>query len=221
MAATAHAQSDIARMKWDYRRPPPLPVPNPALAELGRDLFFDPQLSASGKTTCASCHFQDLGWGVTDARSRSDSGTPTSRKSQPLLGIGHAGVGPFGWDGRNPTLEAQVKASVMTGSMSMQQTPNPVKVEVIEERFRSDPAYVAKFQKALPGSPINIDTISSAVAAFERTLEPKTAPFDRWIGGDEQAISEFGETRFRAVQHHKIHVLHLSYRLALQRRPVP
>ena len=77
--------------KRDYRRPPPLPVPNPALAELGRDLFFDPQLSASGKTTCASCHFQDLGWGVTDARSRSDSGTPTSRKSQPLLGIGHAG----------------------------------------------------------------------------------------------------------------------------------
>ena len=84
----------------------------------------------------------------------------------------------------------------MTGSMSMQQTPNPVKVEVIEERFRSNPAYVAKFQKALPGSPINIDTISSAVAAFERTLEPKTAPFDRWIEGDEQAISESAKRGF-------------------------
>ncbi|HEY5965578.1 MAG TPA: cytochrome c peroxidase [Xanthobacteraceae bacterium] len=187
---------DLATMKRDYRRPPPLPVANPALAELGRDLFFDPQLSASGKTACASCHFQDLGWGVTDPRSRSDSGTPTSRKSQPLLGIGHAGKAPVGWDGRSPTLEAQVKASVMTGSMSMQQTPNPVKVEVIEERFRSNPGYVAKFQTAMPGSPINIDTISSAIAAFERTLEPKTAPFDRWIEGDEQAISESAKRGF-------------------------
>ena len=53
----APAQSDVAAMKRDYRRPPPLPVPNPALVELGRDLFFDPQLSASGKTACANCHF--------------------------------------------------------------------------------------------------------------------------------------------------------------------
>src|SRR5918995_968037 len=79
--APAEAQGDLAAMKRDYRRPPPLPVPNPALAELGR--------------------------GVTDARSRSDSGRPTSRKSQPLLGIGHAGKAPVGWDGRSPTLEAQ------------------------------------------------------------------------------------------------------------------
>jgi cytochrome c peroxidase len=187
---------DIATMKRDYRRSPPLPVPNPALAELGRELFFDPQLSASGKTACASCHFQDLGWGVTDARSRSDSGRPTSRKSQPLLGIGHAGKAPVGWDGRSATLEAQAKASVLTGSMSMQQTPTPVKIEVIEERFRSNAGYVAKFQAALPGAPINIDTIATAVAAFERTLEPKPAPFDRWIEGDEQAISESARRGF-------------------------
>src|SRR5262245_55576828 len=101
--AFAQTQSELAAMKRDYRRPPPLPVGNPALVELGRELFFDPQLSASGKTACASCHYQELGWGVTEARSRSDSGTPTSRKSQPLLGIGHAGKAPLGWDGRNPT----------------------------------------------------------------------------------------------------------------------
>src|SRR5688572_22757570 len=165
--APAEAQSDLAAMKRDYRRPPPLPVPNPALAALGRDLFFDPQLSASGKTACATCHFQDLGWGVTDARSRSDSGRPTSRKSQPLLGIGYAGRAPVGWDGRSATLEAQAKSSVLTGSMSMQQTDTPVKIEVIEERIRSNPAYTAKFQAALPGAPINIDTMATAIAAFE------------------------------------------------------
>ena len=196
LGTVAEAQDDIARMKSEYRRPPPLPVQNPALVELGRDLFFDPQISASGKTACAACHFADLGWGVTDARSRNDSGKLTSRKSQPLIGIGHAGKAPVGWDGRSATLEAQAKSSIATGSMSMRETETPVKVEVIEQRIRSNPSYAAKFQAALPGSPINLDSIATAIAVFERTLEPKPAPFDRWIEGDEQAISDSAKRGF-------------------------
>ena len=68
------AQGDMARMKSDYRRPPPSAVESQVLVDLGRDLFFDPQISASGKTACASCHFPELGWTVTDARSLNDSG---------------------------------------------------------------------------------------------------------------------------------------------------
>lgn len=60
-------------MQREYRRPPPRPIANPKLVELGRDLFFAPQISASGKTSCASCPFPELGWGVTDARSRNES----------------------------------------------------------------------------------------------------------------------------------------------------
>lgn len=187
---------ELSRLKAEYRRPPPLPVPNPALAELGRELFFDPTISASGRTACASCHFQELGWGVTEPRSRNDSGRLTSRKSQPLLGIGHAGAAPVGWDGRSATLEAQAKASIATGSMSMQETPTPVKVEVIEARIRANPAYVAKFQTALPNTPIDIDAIATALAAFERSLEPRPAPFDRWLEGDEQAIPESAKRGF-------------------------
>jgi cytochrome c peroxidase len=190
-AAPAAAQPDVAAMKREYRRPAPRPIDNQALVDLGRDLFFEPRISASGTTTCASCHFRELGWAVTDAKSRNDSGKLTSRKSQPLVGIGHAAKGSLvGWDGRSPTLEAQAKASVATGSMSMRETDKPVAVEVIEERIKSDPAYVAKFKTALPDKPINLDTIALAVAAFERTLEPEVAPFDRWVEGDEQAISE-------------------------------
>jgi cytochrome c peroxidase len=61
---------------------------------------------------------------------------------------------------------------------------------VIEERIRSAPDYAAKFGAALAGKPIDIDAIAQAVAAFERTLEPGVAPFDRWVGGDEAAIPE-------------------------------
>jgi cytochrome c peroxidase len=190
------AQNDIARMKSEYRRPPVPAIDNQALVALGRDLFFDPQISASGKTACANCHFPELGWAVTDARSINDSGKPTSRKSQPLIGLGYAGKGPFGWDGRNASLEAQAKTSIATGSMSMRETNTPVKVEVIEERIRSNPAYAAKFQAALPGVPIDLDSMARAIAAFERTLEPGPDAFDRWLAGDENALSESAKRGF-------------------------
>src|SRR6266851_4123274 len=194
-AELTHAQGlgagpNLDAIKRDYQRPAPRAVENQALVDLGHDLFFDPRISASGKTACASCHFPELGYVVTDAHPRNDSGKPTSRKSQPLIGLGYAGKAPVGWDGRSPTLEAQAKASLSTGSMSMRETDTPVKVEAIEERVRSAPDYAAKFTAALPGKPIDIDTIVHAVAAFERTLEPGVAPFDRWVAGDEAAIPE-------------------------------
>jgi cytochrome c peroxidase len=189
-AQTPDATADRGALKRDYRRPAPRPIENQALVNLGRDLFFDPGLSASGKTACVSCHIPELGYVVTDARPINDSGKPTSRKSQPLIGLGYASNALVGWDGRSPTLEAQAKASIATGSMSMRETDMPVKVETIEERVRSSPGYAAKFNAALPGKPINLDSISLAVAAFERTLEPGIAPFDRWVAGDETAISE-------------------------------
>ena len=190
------APQDLSSIKRDYRRPATRPVENQALADLGRELFFDPRISASGKTACAGCHFPELGYVVTDAHPRNDSGKPTSRKSQPLIGLGYAGNAPVGWDGRSPTLEAQAKASIATGSMSMRETDMPVKVEAIEERVRSAPDYAAKFNAALPGKSIDVDAIALAVAAFERTLEPGVAPFDRWVAGDEAAIPDAAKRGF-------------------------
>jgi cytochrome c peroxidase len=179
----------LASMKADYRRPPQQPVENAALADLGRSLFYDPRVSASGTTSCASCHDPHLAWATAEAKSRNDSGKLTSRRSQTLIAIGHA-MGPIGWDGRSAALEAQAKSSIATGSMSMSQTDTPVKVEVIEERIRAVPGYMAKFNAALPDAAIDLGAIATAIAAYERTIEPGIAPFDRWIEGDESAISE-------------------------------
>ncbi len=190
------AQPDLTTLRRDYRRPPPFPIENQALVDLGRELFFDPRISASGKTSCASCHVPEVGWVVSDPRPINDSGKPTSRKSQPLIGLGHAGNAPVGWDGRSPTLEAQAKASIATGSMSMRETGMPVKVETIEERIRAAPDYVAKFNAALPGKPINIDTIAHSIAAFEGTIEPGLSPFDRWMARDEAAVPESAKRGF-------------------------
>jgi cytochrome c peroxidase len=71
-----------------------------------------------------------------------------------------------------------------------------VKVEIIEERVRSDAGYVAKFNAALPGQPIDVDRIALALATFERTIEPAMTPFDRWVAGDERAISAAAKRGF-------------------------
>ena len=186
---------DIDKMKAEYRRPPARAVENAALAELGRDLFFDPVISASGKTSCATCHRPELGWTSNEPRSPGDSGRPTQRKTQTLLGIGHARP-PFDWDGRHATLEAQAVSSIGTGSMSMFATPNEVRVDDIVARLRANRRYVAKFQAAMPGAPINLDSVVIALAAFQRTIEPGEAPFDRWIAGDEAAIPEAAKRGF-------------------------
>ena len=179
-----------------YKRPR-VPAPeNPALVELGRTLFWDERLSASGRTSCGTCHLPDLAWATRDAKSRNDSGKLTSRKSQPLIGLGHAETKLTGWDGRNASLEGQAKASIGTGSMSMRETDTPVKIEVIEARIRAVPEYVRMFGAALPGQPVTTDTMALAIAAYERTIEPGIAPFDRWVQGDETAISESAKRGF-------------------------
>jgi cytochrome c peroxidase len=189
------AARELAALKAEYKRPGPRPIENAALVELGRLLFWDPRLSASGNTTCASCHDPKLGWATREPFSRNDSGKLTSRKSQSLIGIGHMQA-PVGWDGRNDSLEAQAKTSIATGSMSMRETATPVKLEVIEARIRDVPAYAKIFESARPGVPLDIDDIVKAVAAYERTMEPGIAPFDRWIEGDESAISESAKRGF-------------------------
>jgi cytochrome c peroxidase len=80
--------------------------------------------------------------------------------------------------------------------MSMRQTDTPVKVEAIEARVRAVPEYVARFHAALPGVAVDIDAIAKAIAAYERAIEPGIAPFDRWIGGDEDAISQAAKRGF-------------------------
>jgi cytochrome c peroxidase len=121
----------------------------------------------------------------------------TSRRSQTLIGLGHADPStPLGWDGRNASYEAQAKNSIATGSMSMRETDTPVKVEVIEQRIRDVPQYVEMFGKAMPNQPINVDTIVKAIAEYERTIEAGIAPFDKWIGGDESAISASAKRGF-------------------------
>ena len=50
-------------------------------------------------------------------------------------------------------------------------------------------AFAEAFPAAPPGQAITRPNLEAALATFERTITAGPSPFDRWIAGDDSAIS--------------------------------
>ena len=177
----------------DFQRPAQIPDSKtnpmtPEKAALGQMLFFDPRLSGSGTISCASCHNPALGWGDGLAIGYGNLGSRMTRHTPTLIDVAFGE--PYFWDGRAETLEDQAKGPLMA-SKEMDMT-----VEQALARLKSIPGYVDAFNRAFPGREISLDSIADAIAAYERTIVSKVAPFDRWLAGDETAISASAKRGF-------------------------
>ena len=122
---------------------PPLASPEhnpttPEKVELGRVLFFDPRLSATGKTSCASCHQPQRGWADGIARARTDAGQPNLRHTPSLYNVGYHRE--WGWDGVMPTIEALI-LSHWKGQLGR-------RPEDAVALLRRAPEYAARFTRA-------------------------------------------------------------------------
>jgi cytochrome c peroxidase len=184
-----------ARQAWmqKYHRPTEIPFPerNPysdAKYNLGRTLFFDPLLSGSEVRSCASCHNPGLSWGDGQARAIGERQQPLPLRTPTLLNV--AWVPKLGWDGHFRDLE-----SVAMGPITAPGNMNLPEATMIE-RLAAIPGYVDAFDAAFGEGEITARKLEFALATFERTIVSKGAPFDRWIGGDEAAISEEAKRGF-------------------------
>ena len=150
-------------------------------AELGRALFWDTRASLDGKTACASCHAAG-DWGAdrrafsVDARGEATSRhSPTvfNSMSQPTLR----------WLGDRKTGADQAEGS-LTGSMGFAS-----KQEGVTRLAKLD--YLPAFRAAYPQDPepLSARNYGRALEAYEATLVTP-APFDRFLGGDDGALSE-------------------------------
>jgi cytochrome c peroxidase len=164
----------------------PLPAPE-ALAidtegqiRLGTQLFFDPRLSRDDSMSCASCHIPDL-W-FTDGRTLAVGihGTPLPRHTPTLMDVAENSV--FFWDGRAPTLEKQILMVLENpGEMNMD-------LNQLTEKLNRVPGYSDQFER-IYRSPVTIRGLTRAIAAFERTLVSRKAPFDRYQAGHTDAMT--------------------------------
>ena len=154
---------------------------NAAKAELGRLLFFDARLSADGKMACVSCHEPNLGWAdgraVSQPHGRGpDRNTPTIRNV--------AFQTHLFWDGRADSLERQVE-DALTNPAEMAAD----RAAVVRLLARS-PEYRRRFAAAFAGRPLEFAAVVEAVACFERTIVSGRSRFDRFMQGDDGALSD-------------------------------
>lgn len=148
---------------------------------LGEKLFFDPILSKDNSVSCASCHKPEFAFADSSAVSLGVGGTKGVRNSPSVTNL--SGRPTLFWDGRSSSLEDQ----------AMQPIINPVEMNLpiaeAVERLQKDRTYATLFQQIF-NAPPNQKNLLAAIASFERTLETANSPYDRYIGGDDHAISE-------------------------------
>jgi cytochrome c peroxidase len=181
-------------LKVEYKRPVEIPFPpsnpyTPEKAALGKALFFEPRLSGAENMSCATCHNPSFGWEGASKTAIGPQNTRLARQAPTVLNV--AWVHPFFWDGRADSAEAQAKVPIQTDvEMNM-----PMSEAV--QRLNAIPDYKAWFAKVFPEQGVTSDTITMAIATFERTVVASYAPFDAWIDGDEAAISESAKHGFQ------------------------
>ena len=140
---------------------------------LGRRLFFETALSGNATRSCATCH--QPGRYFTDglARNRSLTGNEDLPRHTPGLLYAAYQYSQF-WDGRVQSLEEQVKA-VMHSPQEMNAND-----DTVLHRLHNMPAY----------SSISMPQVQAALAAYLRTLTPFNSPFDQYMAGNKQALSD-------------------------------
>lgn len=167
---------------------PPVNAPadnptTPEKVELGRQLFFDPILSADNDLSCSSCHHPDLGFGNNQATAVGRDGVSLSRNAPTLWNVAYSQA--LFWDGRETSLENQANVP-LTHPDEMAADPDTLTTEL-----KAIPAYVALFTQAFGDQADNLTpvTINRALAAFERSLITNSSPFDRYAAGDVDALT--------------------------------
>lgn len=169
-----------------FARPEPgetTPAP-PELIALGRDLFRDTRLSGSGQASCVSCH--DPARAFTDGRKTAvgPAGAVLPRNAPALYNL--AWGTSFFWDGRAATLVDQARFPIqavdeLAGDLA-----------TIAERLSADNGMKARFAAAFPGRSggVTESAILDALAAYEKSLVSPKTRFDRWVEGDDKALSD-------------------------------
>lgn len=144
-----------------------------SVEDLGELLFFDPILSSDSTISCASCHkpehaFADnvpFSFGVDSLKGNRN--TPSAMNLEQRFFFFH--------DGRAESLEEQAKGPIENPvEMNL---PLSVAIDRLKRHKQYDAFFVKLFKRRA-----TIEDMTSAIAAFEATLETADTPFDDFMG---------------------------------------
>jgi cytochrome c peroxidase len=169
---------------------PELPRDNPLTVErvgLGRKLFFEKRVSINDTKSCADCHLP--GKAFTDALpvARGAEGNNGTRRVMPLFNL--AWKREFFWDGRAPSLRAQVLQPIQN-PLEMHQSLTNLVVKLASPDGNDASDYSNAFARAFGSPAITPEKIALALEAYLLTLTSFDAKFDRVLRGVEQFTPE-------------------------------
>ena len=157
--------------------------PDANQVELGKLLFFDSRLSGDATVACATCHRPDRAWCDGLPLAGGYPGSLNFRNAPSLINI--ANEKHAYWDGRLPASDlATIVRDHISEAHFMQADGR-----LVIERLRQTPVYAGQFQQAFGGEP-TYGRILTAVSAFLSTLRSTDVPLDRFLRGDEDAITD-------------------------------
>lgn len=172
---------------------PQIPESNPLTAdkvELGRRLFYDKRLSGNQTYSCATCHEQAKAF--TDGRANAVGSTDQihPRGSMSIVNVAYYSALTWG----NPLVTKLEEQALLP---MFGESPVELGLAGMEDelfaRIEAEPIYTDLFPKAFPDEqePISLDTITKAIASFQRVIISYRAPYDRLVYEmDGSAMSE-------------------------------
>lgn len=198
-----YTQEAVERARYGIITPatPPANAQETAKVQLGKLLYNDPRLSTTNEVSCASCH--DLTKGGTDNLAKSE-GVPGADGKPQLGGVNaptvynaETNIRQF-WDGRAADLKEQAGGPPL----------NPVEMgyahpsdwNKIAAKLAQSPELTVLFAAAFGDRGITADTITEAIAAYEKTLRTPDSAFDSYLKGNEQALTEAEKAGMRAFE---------------------
>jgi len=165
--------------------PPAVPADNPmsqAKIELGRQLFFDPILSGNYGMPCSACHLPEAGWSVQAPVSIGYPGTIHWRNSQTI--VNSAYYRKLFWAGASGSLEHQARSAARGGVAGNGED------DMMEARLAFVPRYRRAFREVFGDDWPSVRHAYMALAAFQRSVVQTDTPFDRYMRGDDGALTE-------------------------------
>lgn len=159
---------------------PSIVISEPGLVELGNQLFHDPRLSSDGTIACASCHVLANG-GVDGAKLSTGVEGRMGTVNAPTVFNSALNFRQF-WDGRSLTLLEQVDGPLNNPVEMASDWPHVLKV------LESDKTYSKAFRQHFTDG-LTINNIKLAIIRFEQSLLTPNSRFDRFLSGEDSALS--------------------------------
>ena len=184
VASPSAAQSPVPERPQQVEPITPIPAPpiqDPRRVTLGDRLFHDPRLSHNNTVSCNTCHDTNSNGASVRAHDLTPTGQLIQLNTPTVFNV--ALNFRLNWEGNLRSLEQQAEESL--------QNPETMGGSLQEAlaKIETDSELVGQFRDAYGHQPDRASLLD-ALAIYERSLLTPGSRFDRWLGGEADAMTE-------------------------------